>query len=85
MTRILLSTKLSEVRWTQEDLVRATGIKSNIINELYYEITDRVSLEQLDLICEALGCNLDELIVRIPDRRPKIIHTKNGSLISSNK
>ncbi len=83
MTRILLSTKLSEVRWTQEDLVRATGIKSNIINELYYEITDRVSLEQLDLICEALKCNLDELIVRIPDRRPKIIHTKNGSLISN--
>ncbi len=85
MTRILLSTKLNEVRWTQEDLVRATGIKPNIINELYYEITDRVSLEQLDLICEALGCNLDELIVRIPDGRPKIIHTKNGSLISSNK
>lgn len=79
MTRILLSTKLSEVRWTQEDLVRATGIKSNIINELYYEITDRVSLEQLDLICEALGFNLDELIVhiRMKDLKsyiPKMVH-----------
>lgn len=83
MIRILLSTKLGEKRWTQADLARATGIRPNTIGELYHELTDRVSLEQLDLICEALDCKLDELIVRVPDRSPKITHSKNGSLISS--
>lgn len=82
MIRILLSTKLGEIRWTQADLARATGIRPNTISELYHELVDRVNLEHLDLICEALGCKLDELIVRVPDADPKIVHTRNGSLIS---
>lgn len=82
MIKILLSTKLGEIRWTQADLARATGIRPNTINELYHELVDRVNLEHLDLICEALDCELDELIVRVPDEIPKIIHTKNGSLVS---
>ena len=82
MIRILLSTKLGEIRWTQADLARATGIRPNTINELYHELVDRVNLEHLDLICEALNCQLDELIVRVPNKTPKVIHTKNGSLIS---
>ena len=83
MIRILLSTKLGELRWTQADLARATGIRPNTINELYHELVDRVNLEHLDLICEALDCKLDELIVREPDESPEILHTKNGSPISS--
>ena len=82
MIRILLSTKLGELRWTQADLARATGIRPNTINELYHELIERVSLEHLDLICEALNCKLEDLIVRVPNERPKVIHTKNGSLIS---
>ena len=54
MIRILLSTKLGELRWTQADLARATGIRPNTINELYHELVDRVNLEHLDLICEPL-------------------------------
>lgn len=82
MIRILLSTKLGEIRWTQADLARATGIRPNTINELYHELVDRVNLEHLDLICEALDCELDELLVRIPNSSPKIFHTKTGHLIS---
>ena len=58
MIRILLSRKLGELRWTQADLARKTGIRPNTINDLYHEMTDRVSLEQIDLICEALNCDL---------------------------
>lgn len=83
MIRILLSTKLGEIRWTQADLARATGIRPNTINELYHELVERVNLEHLDLICEALGCQLDELIMRVPNESHKVIHSKNGSLISS--
>lgn len=83
MIRILLSTKLGEIRWTQADLARSTGIRPNTINELYHELVDRVNLNHLDLICEALDCELDELIVRVPDGTPGVTHGKNGSLISS--
>lgn len=85
MIRILLSTKLGEKRWTQADLARATGIRPNTINDLYHELTDRVNLEHLDLICEALDCELDELIVRVPDETPKVTHSKNGNPLSKGK
>lgn len=62
--RILLSRKLGELRWTQADLARKTGIRPNTINEMYHELCERVNLDHLDLICEALDCDLSEIIVR---------------------
>ena len=68
MIRVLLSARLGEKRLTQADLARMTGIRPATINELYHEIADRVSLEHLDLICEALDCDLSDLIVRVGTR-----------------
>lgn len=68
MIRIKLSTKLGELRWTQADLARATGIRPSTINELYHEVAERVNLEHLDLICEALGCDISEILVREPSK-----------------
>ena len=82
MIKILLSKKLGEIRWTQADLARTTGIRANTINELYHELVERVNLRHLSLICEALNCELDELMEYVPDDPPGIVHTKNGSLIS---
>ncbi len=62
--RILLSRKLGEVRWTQLELARKTGIRPNTINDLYHELAVRVNLEHIDLICEALNCELSEILVR---------------------
>lgn len=70
--KILLSTRLGERRWTQADLARATGIRAATINELYHELAERVSFEHLDLICQALDCDLSELIIRIPDAKNKV-------------
>lgn len=72
MIRILLSTRLGERRWTQADLARATGIRPATINDLYHEIADRVNLEHLDLICEALDIELQDLIVRESNLEPKV-------------
>ena len=72
MIRILLSTLLGARRWTQRDLSRVTGIRPNTINDLYHEMTDRVSLEQLDLICEVLDCKLSDLIVRTSNNNSKV-------------
>lgn len=67
MVRILLSRLLGERRWTQADLARATGIRPATINEYYHELVDRVTLKHLELICQELGCDLDELITIEPD------------------
>lgn len=66
MIRILLSRKLGELRWTQSKLAKVTGIRPNTINDYYHELSDRINLQHLDLICTALDCDLDELIVRTP-------------------
>ena len=67
MIRILLSRKLGELRWTQADLARATGIRPSTICEYYHEIAERINLDHLDLICEALGCEFSEIIQRVPN------------------
>jgi putative transcriptional regulator len=85
MIKILLSRKLGELRWTQADLARKTGIRPTTINDLYHEMAERVNLEHLDLICEALGCDLTEIIVRIPNNVPKIENTRTGNKIHSHK
>lgn len=78
MIKILLSKKLGELRWTQADLARKTGIRPTTINEMYHELCERVNLEHLDLICEALGCDLGDIIVRVPNKEPKIKDTRAG-------
>lgn len=62
--RILLSRKLGELRWTQADLARKTGIRPNTINDYYNELSERINLEHFDRICEALNCELSDILVR---------------------
>ena len=71
MIRILLSTRLGERRLTQADLSRMTGIRKNTISELYNEMATRVSLDHLDLICEALNCELTDLMELVPNSAPR--------------
>lgn len=79
MIKILLSRKLGELRVTQADLARRTGIRPTTINEMYHELCERVNLEHLDLICEALDCDLSEILVRVPDNPVKEEHKEAQS------
>jgi putative transcriptional regulator len=71
MIRILLSSILGERRITQAKLSEMTGIRPNTINELYHEYAERVSLQNLDLLCKTLDIELDELIKFVPDDSPE--------------
>jgi len=71
MIRILLSVRLGELRWTQADLARKTGIRPSTINDWYHELAERISLEHLDLICEALDCDITDILVRVPNKFTK--------------
>ena len=64
MIRVNLSKLLGERKMKQADLARITGIRPATINDLYHELAERISLEHLDLICEALQCDLSDLLVR---------------------
>ncbi len=80
MIRILLSARLGERRLNQAQLARKTGIRPSTINDLFNEVAVRVSLEHLDRICEALDCELSEIIVRKKDgetlyRSASTLHT----------
>ena len=81
MIRILLSKKLGELRWTQADLARMTGIRPSTIGDLYHEMADRINLEHLDLICEALNCELGDIIVRVPNQEPQIENYRTGEKV----
>lgn len=70
--KIMLSRKLGEVRWSQAELARATGIRTNTINLLYHDVSDRISLKQLDLISDALGCSYMELLDQVPNDKNSV-------------
>jgi len=75
--QVLLSTRLGERRWSQADLARATGIRPTTIGELFNELAERVNLEHLDLICEALECEVEDILVRIDNDQPRV-KSKSG-------
>ena len=72
MIRVNLSKLLGERKMKQADLARITGIRPATINDLYHELAERISLEHLDLICEALQCDLSDLLVRDLSKRPTL-------------
>lgn len=78
MIRILLSARLGERKLTQAELARMTQIRASTINDYYWELAERVKLEHLDLMCEALDCDLSDLLVRVPDGECHI-RTKTGA------
>lgn len=83
MIKITLSRKLGELRVTQSELATVTGIRSNTINDLYHNVAERVNLEHLDLICEALNCNLSEIVEFYPNPIRTIEMCKGHSVYKS--
>lgn len=72
MIRIHLSRILGERRWTQADLSRKTGIRPNTISEMYNELVERINIDYLDLICEALDCQVSDILEYVPNKKRKI-------------
>ena len=69
MIRIRLSRLLGERRWSQAKLSDITGIRATTISYIYNDQPVRVPLEYFDRICNALGCDLSDLLEYTPDKR----------------
>lgn len=75
MIKLHLSRLLGEKRISQSALHMATGIRPNTIGEIYHEIVVRLNVDHLDKICEALDCEISDLLEYVPNKDP---HTGNG-------
>ena len=64
MIKIMLAERLAERGLTQADLARATGIRAATINAIYHNQARRIDLKHLDAICEALDCDLPDLLTQ---------------------
>lgn len=78
MIRIILSRKLGELRMKQTELSRITNIRPSTISDMYNDMAVRINLEHLDLICEALDCDITEIIERVPNKDPSILNYRTG-------
>ena len=67
MVRIRLSTLLGERRWTQTRFAKLAGLRAATVNEYYNELVKNVSLDTIDSMCKALGCQVGDLLVRESD------------------
>ncbi len=63
MVRIRLSTLLGERRWTQTRFAKLAGLRAATVNEYYNELVKNVSLDTIDSMCKALGCQVGDLLV----------------------
>jgi len=81
MILIRLSALRGEKRWNQKKLARITGIRENTISELDRQIAPRITFENLNLICAALGCKPGDLLVYVPDDPPVLRYSMNGDPI----
>ena len=53
---------LGEHKKKISDLTRDTGINRGTLTRMYYEKTERVELEVLDILCAYFGCTIQDLL-----------------------
>ncbi|MDD5841170.1 MAG: helix-turn-helix transcriptional regulator [Gemmiger formicilis] len=68
MIRNHLSRLLGEKHWSQARLSRETGIRPNTIGHICNDYAEGMSYEQMDRICEALNCDLSDLLEYEPNK-----------------
>lgn len=60
---------LGEKRINQKQLSKITNIRPNTINAYYNDYVQRLNRSDIDKICQALNCTLNDLIEYIPDNK----------------
>ncbi|NLZ46223.1 MAG: helix-turn-helix transcriptional regulator [Clostridiales bacterium] len=67
MIKIKLSELLGKSKMTRKALAEMIGARPNTIGDLYHEKVKRVELDMLSRICEALDCEISDLLEYQPD------------------
>ena len=67
MVKIKISELLGKHKMTQKQLAELTFIRPATISKMYYEETKRIEIHQIDAICKALDCKIEDVFEYIPD------------------
>jgi len=67
--RVRLRELLEQRGMAQTELQAKTGLGYSTINALYHGKTDRVEFATLDVLCDVLGCEINDLLER--ESKPK--------------
>ena len=65
MVRIKLDKALEERKMSRYELAKRTGIQYQVIDHYYKNRVKRFDAYVLDRICEALDCDINELLERV--------------------
>lgn len=85
MIRITLSARCGENRVSQAELARMTGIRRNTIGDYYNDFAERISLDHLDRICEALDCTPSDILHWEPNKTRRVEYTVKELLAQREK
>jgi putative transcriptional regulator len=72
MLRVRLNDLLQERGMSQRELARRTAKHPDVISRFARQATGMVSYELLDCICEALDCNVADVLEYVPDEEEQI-------------
>ena len=82
MIRTHLLELIGKKHWTaQAKLAKVTGIRPTTISELAREIATSITIDNLDLICEALDCQPGDIFTYEPNKVPRIEKNQRGDPI----
>ncbi|WP_270599545.1 helix-turn-helix domain-containing protein [Clostridium baratii] len=65
--KMKLHVLLAEKRIQQKELSQMTGIRENTIGDYCRDTYKNISKDNLNKICTALNCNVEDIIEYIPD------------------
>ena len=67
MIKIKLSDMLGKHKMTQKALSNLTGIRPATISKMYYEEIKRIEIDQMNSLCKAFGCKIEDLFEFVDD------------------
>ena len=71
MIKCHLSRLMGERKMKVADVARETGLHRNTVTLLYKETGSRVDLDAIERLCDLFGCQVGDLLERVPDQEGK--------------
>ena len=65
--KMKISNLLGEHKMSMKELSDLTGIRPNTISSLYYEDAKRIEFKQIESLCKAFNCKIEDVFEYIDD------------------
>lgn len=62
MIRIKIAELLAKNKMTQKQLSELTNIRAATISKMHYEENKRITIQQIDILCKVLHCQVGDIL-----------------------